>query len=334
VATAACGAISAAMAYLGAFGAGSSIEVGSRAFGARDLRGGNAVGSGRSLHEVASERLAGLGRTDGFTLAVFGDSGSRSPAFRHLLGQIARERPHLVVHTGDVSYKTSIDYVFYRHLALRTGLPFLVTPGDHDAEIDPGFARFTRLLAPPRHATDLGRYRLIFVNTALERIAPEDLAWLESQLASAGPRTPVVFTHIPPFDFREPGERPGHSLKEPGSAERFVRTVARGGAAAVFCGHIHGYYTRTLEGVPFVVTGGGGDSLEPGQRHHFLRVSLRDGRVTHTMVELEPRSLATRARERLAYFGWSVLLSLDDPAARVALISIAVTALLLMVLLR
>jgi len=245
--------------------------------------------------------------------AVIGDSGAGSARFQRMLGRIREAGPDFVAHVGDIAYRSPWDLYFFRWL-VRAGPPVLVAPGDHDSDDAARRALFERLMGPRTFHLDLPAARLVFVDTAEDRLPPGTAAALARRIDEAPGRRIVVFLHVPPID---PGGgthclRPGPELNE----LRGVLRSRRDRIAALFAGHVHAAWRTEVEGVPLWVTGGGGKDVEPGHPFHFLSVALPETGPIQVGQVNDPESLGLGARAREARyravlfwlrFGWVVL---------------------------
>jgi hypothetical protein len=245
--------------------------------------------------------------------AVLGDSGAGSGRFQRMLGRIRDGQPDFVAHVGDIAYRGEWDFYHFRWL-VRGGPTFLVAPGDHDSKNPARRAMFERLIGPRAFHVDLPAARLVFVDTAGDRLPPGTAAALARRIDEAGGRRTVIFLHVPPIDPRGGTHclRPGAELDE----LRAVLRARRDRIVALFSGHVHGAYRTTVEGVPLFVSGGGGKDVEPGEPFHFLRVRLPEGGALEVEQVNDPDALALADRMRTAGYyaltlwlrhGWLIL---------------------------
>ena len=152
----------------------------------------------------------------------------------------------------------------------RAGLPFAVTPGNHDGSNGQRFALERALYraqwAPRRPAVafvDGDDYPFnyafrvkdaLFISldaTHVGHVSPQRRAWLDALLQAQGTkfRHRVVFSHVPlwPFAFgRERDYLGDHALEA---------VLQRGQVGVVLSGHHHAYYPGYKDGVRFVSQG-------------------------------------------------------------------------------
>lgn len=223
----------------------------------------------QSHSQKAIEALAGKKR---LTLAVVGDThyvhtldqaestvpssareyyrNNRDVAY-HLLSRLRERCPDLIIHTGDVieghlkSENAAVDEVKAAIALFSEIAPTVFTKGNHDGHGLPGRVRSALMC---RHHSDLlasqitgdafafaaGPAYFIITDTFCQGREPEQLAWLESELAvgKSYPRS-FVFGHGPLY----PTGRPFFTHLP------FTREAAAlmhsSGVDAYFCGHTH-----------------------------------------------------------------------------------------------
>jgi hypothetical protein len=248
-----------------------------------------------------------------FTAVVFGDSGKGSPEQRALAARIEAAAPDLVLHTGDVLYLDDVEEAFLGPYApLLARIAFWPATGNHDLEHAQGFARLFDLPAngppslPPGRSYwfDHGSARIAVVdsNHGPKTLRYQIGSWLREVFApDAGPRWRFVVLHHPPYTFG------GHEDTRPVKAS-LVPIFEELGVDAVFSGHDHNYQrTAPLwqgheavageRGVVYVVTGGGGGSLDALQPRAswppWLRAGV-DAQHSFTHLEVGPDGLEGR----------------------------------------
>jgi hypothetical protein len=168
-------------------------------------------------------------------------------------------------------------------------VPFHPALGNHDyyaGDLRPYFRRFPHLAGRPYYAWNSGPVDF-FVLDSEQRLdgASAQYAWLGAQLASSHAPYRVVYLHRPPWS--SAGAEPAPSWRGDLGA-----LMARHGVQLVISGHEHSYErTQPIDGVTYLVAGGGGAELFPfrtGQpdwsafrstRQHLLELEQQDGRL-------------------------------------------------------
>lgn len=208
-----------------------------------------------------------------------------APAVDEAVRRTIALRPDLVISTGDMvaaqrlSPPMAQDEVlamwqaFDRHVTgplAEAGLPFAVTPGNHDASNGQRFALERALYRaqwlprkpavafidatdyPFNYAFRVGEVLFISLDaTHVGHIAPQRRAWLDTLLQTQGPsfQHRVVFSHVPLWPFAVGRERDylgDHALEA---------VLQRGKVGVVLSGHHHAYYPGYKDGVRFVSQG-------------------------------------------------------------------------------
>lgn len=197
-----------------------------------------------------------------------GGYGSRSygEAVHGAVARIVELSPDLVLSTGDMvaGQRAGLDYEgmwasFHAAVSDRlaaSGIPFAVSPGNHDASGYPPFAHERAIYVdewlrrrPELAFQDGAHYPLrysfvagpaLFVALDATTVGPldgEQMAWLDAQLElGADHPVKIVFGHVPLYPFAE-GRRT-EFLGDPALEELLVRH----GVSLFVSGHHHAYY--------------------------------------------------------------------------------------------
>jgi 3',5'-cyclic AMP phosphodiesterase CpdA len=187
--------------------------------------------------------------------------GTEQPAvLAALLDLAARERPDLVVLSGDITQRARpAQFRAARDFADRLGAPVLAIPGNHDIPLLDLRARFTRPYA--RYTSAFGAdlepvvsaapWLVIGVNTTRAwrhrhgEVSVQQIERVSGLLGSAAPTQLRVVVVHQPLAVTEPQDRP-HLLQRHHEA---VRAWAAAGADLLMGGHIHLPYTLALHGL-------------------------------------------------------------------------------------
>lgn len=239
-------------------------------------------------------------------LAVVGDTHSADGVHARVVGEILREHPDLLVHTGDLSLRPgkregNVEKEFFRvEGPLLRSVPIHPVLGNHDGN---GF-RFVELFVPP-YGPGVATYYLVRrgplalvaldTNESVEAGSTQGL-WLartlESLAADAGVVFRVVAMHWGPF---ESGSGHGSNLEV---RDALVPLFERYGVDLVFSGHDHAFERSTVHGIRYVLTGGGGGGRS--KPHAVLGESWTEASSPafhHCLVEIDGRELRFTARE-------------------------------------
>jgi hypothetical protein len=235
--------------------------------------------------------LAGLTAPAGFRTApapgtdapvrfvAFGDSGSDDSDQLSLLAQLDTVPFDFIVHTGDIAYESGTPVqldrtVFDVYAPLLRSFPLYPITGNHDYDTDGGAPFFRSFVLPENGAPSLPEHwysfdwgNAHFVGLDTERIGATQAAWLEQDLMQNQLPWTIVFAHRPPFSSGEHGS-------DEAFRHHFVPVLEKFQVALVLNGHDHDYErTKVLNGVTYVVTGGGGIGTRPVGKSSFTAFS-------------------------------------------------------------
>jgi len=239
--------------------------------------------------------LAGTGA--GLRFVAFGDSGG--PSAEAVADAMAAVPFDLMLHTGDIAYQTGtlpdFEQEFFAPFAdLIATAPIFPASGNHDYVSDDA-ATFRQVFALPENGAPAGLERwysfdwgdVHFVALDTERVNADQIAWLERDLAQNTLPWTVAYLHRPPHSS-------GRHGGSPPVLDAFSPLFEAHGVQLVLSGHEHDYErTRMLEGVTYVVTGGGGYSVRSVGMSDFTALSASLFHFVH--VEVHADELTLRA---------------------------------------
>lgn len=284
---------------------GCGSEVAARAVAARAAAPSFAEASVKAGGEQVEPplRVAVIGDLNGgYGARTYGD------AVHAAVDRLVALSPDLVLSTGDMvaGQRRGLDYEgmwagFHAAVSDRlveSGVPFAVSPGNHDAS---GYARYAHerdvyvaqweARRPDVEMVDDSQYPLrysfrvgpaFFVAldaTTVGPLDPAQRAWLDGQLAAAREPVRVVFGHVPLHPFAIGRER-----ETLGDAE-LEEILVRHGVDVFVSGHHHAYYPGRRGAMRFVSTAclGGGPRPLLGQTERSERSVL--------MLEIDERGV-------------------------------------------
>jgi hypothetical protein len=230
---------------------------------------------------------------------AFGDSGGGSrDGVRRAMEAVAFD---LMLHTGDIAYQTGTlpDYetkFFDTYAGLIATTPFFPASGNHDYVSDDA-ATFRQVFLLPENGAPAGRERwysfdwgdVHFVALDTEQVNAEQTAWLERDLAANTLPWTIAYLHRPPYSS-------GRHGGSPSVRAAFTPAFATHGVQLVLTGHDHDYErTRAIDGVTYVVTGGGGYSVRSvgtsdftvlsASRFHFVQGEVQGDALTLQAID-------------------------------------------------
>jgi acid phosphatase type 7 len=238
--------------------------------------------------------LAGAGRPVRFV--ALGDSGEGGSDQQAVFEQMLQVPFDLVLHTGDIAYtsgtRAQFERVFFDMYAdMLERFPVFPASGNHEYETEDA-APFREVFALPENGGPAGIERwysydwgdVHFVVLDTERTSAEQAAWLDADLTANRRPWTIVYQHRPAFSSGDHGG-------DPDVQKWFVPIFIKHHVPLVLAGHDHHYErTNAIDGVTYVVTGGGGRGTRPvGQSDftafseqvcHFVYVTINGDQLT------------------------------------------------------
>ncbi len=233
---------------------------------------------------------------------VIGDTRSSTAepatptAFETVAASLAASSPEFILHAGDIVLSGSERAQWTSHFFDPAGdvfarIPIFPAMGNHDL---PGVNYADYFSLPAEVSTeewysfDWGGVHLVSVNTNASFASDSaQCTWLAADLqaAASGEWTVVYYHHGAHSSVRDNGET--------------LRTVLRPlleahGVDVIFNGHDHLYERSVVNGIPHVITGGGGAELYPPDLIANPEQVIASSEYHHTLVE------ATRVGEGAA----------------------------------
>ena len=234
-----------------------------------------------------------------------------------LVEKIAQEKPDAVQMSGDVPYKGTdpADYANYRdetkswrdqNLRIYPALGNHELSGGADKGVENWWNAFPELRGMRWYSVALGdRIALIQLDSNSDLIpGSKQILWLRTQLAALPPSVDFVMIslHHPPVADIQTRLHVDHNPRPNEIALRdFLSQTAPTlhAAIVVTAGHIHNYERTQLDGVTYLVSGGGGAEPYPVERtapdlyqdpsfpnFHYVRFELEGDRLKATMFRL------------------------------------------------
>ena len=260
--------------------------------------------SGASQSDLRSFR-ATPERGQPFTAVISGDNRTHDADHQRVVDDMLLHAPDLVVNTGDMMTSAGMLSDWEGFLAIEHELiseaPLLPCFGNHEAVLGDAYYAGYFHVAEPR-TDEIKNYVTIYGDAfwiTLDSTLPledEEVEWLTEQLerASSYPYLFVSFHH-PFYSFSK-------HVPDTDERERLHPLFVEHGVSAVWNGHNHCYERFVVDGIQYVVTGGGGSTLY--------------GTDSHVVPSEEP--LRVKARSTHHY----VLLTVDESVADVVVIDV------------
>ena len=263
---------------------------------------------------------------------IFGDTQSGAVTFERLL-QSLRERdgtvpsPDLLIHLGDAVQDAAIKREWHSYffspllrLPFATQIPLIMAQGNHDI-IQPSRLKGTFTIKNPKRfdntyfSISIGSaIRFVILNSNVDDLKQDAFMLQEfgsDEFKAASYR--IVLCHIPPFiEFWDPkawsnGEKDwGAHVKT-----KWVPLFERHKVDVVISGHSHVYQRGRKNGIVYIVSGGGGASLEDMEKNRvadydFYKVTIGKHHLLRLKVigKRENRNLVGKNKKGMLLSGW------------------------------
>lgn len=273
----------------------------------RVLTNGNVFSEGYSFQTPPEP-----GERDETSFLVLGDSGTGSDNQRAVRNQMTRtfneKQPELLIHVGDVHQGNGAEYdgVYFRiYEDLLQQIPFYLAIGNHDTYTDNGGPFLNDFILPVGNPHPQGRYyshtwaNVYFIN--LDTNIPfgkgtPQYDFLERALddpARSAYDWTIAYFHHPPYSVYWPQWQ-----GDPIVRRDLMPLFEQHGVDIVFNGHTHSYEYGLINGVRYVITGGGGGNLDPFGRDfdhvqfaqavfHFGMVNVKGRRLEYEAIDVQ-----------------------------------------------
>ncbi len=247
---------------------------------------------------IALEKIPGK-----FSFVVLGDNRSGDDIYRKLVSMTMARRPDFVVNTGDmiVTPGSKREWAKFWELSKPISVPYFLTVGNHDAHPKAPLSEKTYKQQVDLPGNELyysfvaGNSLVIVLDSFMDdqekRIIGEQFKWLETVLVRSAQKHKFVFLHHPLYTDLGKGHHAHDSLdKYPESRNKLQALLTKYKVDAVFSGHEHYYEKRTVDGVLYIITGGGGapiyDMEEYGGFNHFVQVTVNGDKVSAEVIDI------------------------------------------------
>ena len=259
------------------------------------------------LNYGAIQRISALRLSDSISFGVLGDC-KNSPVFDYVVKAINQDKSlNFCIINGDlVFYPTMDTYRDFLSRWRRIKVPTLVIPGNHEIEAQ-GRSIYYTVFGGFYYSLEVGNSFLIMLDDSNGRsLGREQTLWLRRQLEkSLKFRHRFIFLHVPLRDPRYNRTSYSHSLRNHNLVNVLENLFLKYKVTAVFASHIHAYYEYSMDGVRYIITGGGGARLsvdDPAHGFfHYVRVSVRGDRVRIEPVKVEIKDFWARISDYFVF---------------------------------
>jgi len=231
-----------------------------------------------------------------FSVAVVGDVHQNFKVYDKIQADAESKGAEFIGILGDFT-KVGGEKEYSQWQKHKGSIPQYFIKGPHDEASDSG-EMFAKYIGKSFYSFDVEGTHFVVLDDADTKVgfSEEQLSWLETdlKLAQSSKLQAVLFMHIPPkFPFASP-EEVGQKTKEAqDQAEKMLEIASRYAVSKIYTGHLHNYFEYMANGIPVVVTGGGGGPLHElpilGNKYgfHYVLVKVfQSGKIEQEIVKL------------------------------------------------
>ena len=247
------------------------------------------------------------------TFLVYGDNRSDPTAHAAVVEAMRRTPSDFFLHTGDMVLSGNDGNDWQSFFDIETPLLrdrcVFATVGNHEllGGGKPAFLSYFQIGDPGAHllhaTTRWGSSRFFFLNAMSTWGDGEERGWLEAELTRSDSEPGIehrfVVTHHGPFSSGPHGGN--DAMKKAGA----MALMKKHHVDLIFAGHDHIYERGELDGIRYLISGGGGAPLYKPRRsvpaatevveaaHHFVEVKVDGPRITTVARRLDGMAMDT-----------------------------------------
>lgn len=222
-----------------------------------------------------------------FTFIAVGDlhiSSGDTARFRRILQAAKDEGDAFGVFLGDiVDSGNPTDVKAYQQALLDfgwDGKAFAVI-GNHDIFND-GWEAYRNAHGPSHYAFQVGNTKFIALDTADGGMGREQEKWLETELQKSRPPNLFLLSH---YAAVTPGKRTYLKLADEAEAARLMGWATKYKVTGWLAAHYHSFLKGKIEGVDYIIAGGGGGRrMDPVLEFFYVQVTVDGASVSYRMV--------------------------------------------------
>jgi hypothetical protein len=260
------------------------------------------VRSGTTMSATFSFRTAPL-RDTPFAVAWWADSQDNPSVLEQLIPSMLAHGVDWMGVAGDLASSGASLYDWHNYwftpmafANIAQTRPALFARGNHDGEYPFSYAYSTLPGNEAWYAFEYGNSRFIFLDTEASTSAvPEQYAWLANELARPETQNAafrVVCFHKPPYVNLWNG---GGYTGETWVRNDWVPLFQQYHVDAVINGHAHNYNRGVINGVTYLIVGGGGGALDTERVAYWPLFTVEYSRYHYGLMQVSGNTLAWSA---------------------------------------
>jgi len=249
-----------------------------------------------------------LGGKESFSFAVIGNIHNSIGVFeKKIVPKINNSEASFMISVGNAVSDGGED----KYRSIYNGLemlkiPYVLTFGVNEYS-DFGSFKFYEYFGPYYFSFNIGSSHFIFLDTTEKTSFIWQKKWLLDKLTGLEDEKVFVFMCKAPLEIDVSGIFGDESdyISEEARRKFYQNTFSRFNVDAVFADNFNIYHRKEIDGVTYLVTGGGGGFLFDDDRsfYHFLKVNVSGETVSYEVIkEGDPRSNFLERLENLWLF--------------------------------
>jgi hypothetical protein len=231
-----------------------------------------------------------LADSNHFSFAVVGDlhvSNQDTSRLNRILSAASAEGDSFIVLLGDLADQGALqDLSAIKDTLVAGGWSgkYLPVLGNHDVFND-GWTNYKNVNGASHYQVTIGNSRFLALDTADGNVGREQTQWLEGELKKPGPMNTFLISHYLPVI---PGERTYLKLANEKEAIHLMKLATNHGVRGWMGAHYHSYIVERIEGVDYLVAGGGGGRrMQPVMDYFFVQVQVSGGDIRYTLHKVD-----------------------------------------------
>ncbi|OGS20075.1 MAG: hypothetical protein A2252_08585 [Elusimicrobia bacterium RIFOXYA2_FULL_39_19] len=227
---------------------------------------------------------------------IYGDTRTGHDMHRQIVDLIMKTEPGVVFHTGDMveDGTKEQEWKYFNDITheLRKKVKFYPTVGNHEKSSKLYFDNFELPNNEMWYTVDYSSIHFVVLDTDVRlKEGAEQYTWLENDLQKNNSKYKVLIFHYPPYSTGSHGD-------ELRLQKYLVPLIENSKVDMVFNGHDHQYERSYVNGVYYIVAGGGGAPLRAQKEnspysqkyiedYHFCVLSTADDKLDVKVYDLD-----------------------------------------------
>ncbi len=204
-----------------------------------------------------------------------------------MLALSAADGDAFAIMLGDLADQGTAEQVNAYHAAILAsplaGKVFSIL-GNHDIFAD-GWEFFKAKVGPSHYAFTVGNSRFVALDTADATLGSEQTEWLNQQLGGRPETNIFLLSHYSPI---VAGVRSYLRFSDAQEAQALMKLATTRNVSAWLAAHYHSYVQKNIDGVSYLVAGGGGGRrMEPVLENFYVKVSVDGDQLSFERKRLD-----------------------------------------------